>query len=201
MGSGLAALLSVAEAAEWYDDLSVGAVSIVSVDGYVPDGDLQSLLTTQVGESFSPNQVRDDLSTLYTMGEFSTIKVNLLNDSIDDVPFLHVQYEIKVAPRLEDITILSESRKLSKTIEVSFHFQKGQVFHPTVEMWKLRRHLVNKLEALGYIGVDFDLDHTISEGQNVRLTIDVQQAIPNLYDSNRYCGIYHLHYTGLIVSC
>ena len=84
----------------------MGAVSIISVDGYIPDGDLQSLLTTQVGEQFSPIQVRDDLSTLYTMGEFSKISVNLLNDSIDDVPFLHVQYEIQVAPILEEIEIV-----------------------------------------------------------------------------------------------
>ena len=60
-------------------------------------------------------------------------------------------------------------------------------------MWKLRTHLINKLEALGYIGVELDLVHAVSDEQKVRVTIDVQQAIPNCMTHLNYQLILQIH--------
>ena len=183
MGIGLAALLSLAEASEWYEALPVGAVSIVSTDGYIPEGDLQSLLTTQVGEPFSSTQVREDLSTLYTMGEFTAISVNLLNESFDENPFLHVQYELTIAPRLGKIEINADTRALKRLVADGIPYSLGQVFHPDVELRKLKKHVVSKLEAMGYVDVQIELAHQLIENQQVVLSVNVEQAISNVYAS------------------
>ena len=187
MGIGVSALLvlglSFAEAGDWYDGLDVGAVSIVNSDGYVPAGDLQNLLLVQVGNPFLTSDTRADLSTLYTMGEFSSISVDLLNDSIDDSPFLHVQYRIEVAPRLVEIGVQAPSRRLERVLKKLLPYSLGQVFYPDVELWKLNQYLVSRLEALGYIDVQLDIDHTTVSNQEIHLNVQLLQLIDNRYDT------------------
>ncbi len=173
MGIGLitALMLRSAEATEWYHRYDVGAVSIVNAEGFVPQGDLQSLLSVQVGEPFDPVQVRRDLSTLYTMGEFQSISVDVLNDSIDSEPFLHVRYNIAVSPRLSAVSIDADNRKVKKLLKEKLPYSLGQVFHPALELWKLEQYLKFQLEAVGYVGVDLKLDF---EERNKEIALSIQ---------------------------
>ena len=122
MGIGLITLLSFASAEEvpWYVEHEISAVSVVNDRGFVPEGDLYRLLKTRVGESFQPEVVRADLSTLYTLGSFSKIEVDLLDESIDDNPVLHVRYRIQEAPRLSDIDV-SAPTTLKQLVRQRFH--------------------------------------------------------------------------------
>lgn len=187
MGIGVSTLLvlgvSFAEAGDWYDGLDVGAVSIVNSDGYVPDGDLQNLLLVQVGNPFLTSNTRADLSTLYTMGEFASISVDLLNDSIDDSPFLHVQYRIEVAPRLVEVGVQAPSRRLERVLRKLLPYSLGQVFYPNVELWKLNQYLVSRLEALGYVDVQLDIEYTNVSNQEIQLNVQLLQLIDNRYDT------------------
>jgi outer membrane protein insertion porin family len=187
VGIGVSALLmlslSSAEAVDWYDGLDVGAVSIVNSDGYVPDGDLQNLLLVQVGKPFHTSDTRGDLSTLYTMGEFASISVDLLNNSIDDSPFLLVQYRIEVAPRLIEVDVHGPSRRLQRVLEELLPYSLGQVFYPDVELWKLNQYLVSRLEALGYIDVQLDIEHKQISNQEIHLDVQLLELIDNRYDT------------------
>ena len=185
MGIGLITLLMTASATEtpWYQGATVGAVSIVNQEGYVPEGDLQDLLSIQVGEPFTSEHVRQDLSTLYTMGEYASISVDLLNDSIDDTPFLHVRYQIDVAPRLSKVVLDVDDRTLKRTLADIVPYSLGQVFYPTVELWRLEKLLRRRLEGLGYINLNLRLDYDQLSGKQIILRIVVESATVNRYAS------------------
>ena len=69
------AVLNSAHALEepWYLSRIVDGISVVNDEGSVPQGDLHTLLATQVGEELALDKVRSDLTMLYTMGSFAKL--------------------------------------------------------------------------------------------------------------------------------
>ena len=183
MGIGLTLLLALIplvpaeEDVPWYLNHEVDSVSVVNEDGFVPQGDLHTLLATQVGEPLKLDELRADMTTLYTMGSFSEVEVDLLNESWDESSsILHVKFRLQESPLLTSTEIISPNRRLSTYIRQQLYFSNGQVFYPSIEIPRLESFLLERLAFEGWSEVQ--LSTTFDESTGF-LKIEVQQAILN----------------------
>ena len=177
MGIGLIAIAAAwadTESAIWYVDAPIIAVSIINTDGFIPDGNLQSLLKVQVGENFNVADIRSDLNTLYTLGSFSGVEVDLVNASLDDeAPTVQVIYRIKNAPKLNKIHISGISFTQKDRILDELNLSIGQVLY-IQEFPILEQRIVNFLIQEGYQSALVNISHQWTVNDDIILNIHLQ---------------------------
>ena len=151
MGIGLISLITGIAFAElpWYIGKEIAGVSIATTEGYVPSGDLHQLLKTQVGEALFVGSLRQDVKTLYTLGSFESVEVDI-RPIDEDKKLLQVNFRIQEAPRLTDIQISGLTFQLKEQVLSESKLSKGEVFFAEFELPRVEQRIHSKLQAEGW---------------------------------------------------
>lgn len=172
MGIGIISILGLALAEDttipWYLGKEVQGVSISNLQGELPDGDLQQFLRVQVGQKLFVSDIRQDISTLYTIGEFAGVEVDILNVAPEDeTPMVQIQYRVERAPQFKEVRISGANRNLQKIIVSELNLSKGQVFFPDSALDKLEKQLYVRFLEEGYKQLQIEIQSVIEDGDVV----------------------------------
>ena len=172
MGIGIISILGFAFAEEieipWYLGKEVQGVSISNLEGELPEGDFQQFLRVQVGQKLFVSDIRQDISTLYTIGEFAGVEVDIINMAPEDeAPIVQIQYRVEQAPKFKEVRISGANRNLQKIIISELNLSKGQVFFPNSALDKLEKQLYVRFLEEGYKQLQIEIQSVIEDGDVV----------------------------------
>lgn len=186
MGIGLIFLCTKVSFADipWYTGKEIAGVSIVTTEGYVPSGDLHQLLKTQVGDELFVGSLRQDIKTLYTLGSFESVEVDIVEVDPEERS-IQVNFRIQEAPRLTAIEIAGLSFQLKEQVLSETKLSKGAVFFAEFEIPQIEQRIYNKLSSEGWnkstvLITQSNIENDVSLNINVELGKERQFSMIDL---------------------
>ncbi len=185
MGIGLISLITNIALAElpWYIGKEIAGISIATTEGYVPSGDLHQLLQTQVGESLFVGSLRQDVKTLYTLGSFESVEVDIRSIDLDQ-KLIQVDFRIQEAPRLTDIQISGLNFQLKEDVLSESKLSKGEVFFAEFELPRVEKRIYARLRAEGWNEAKVHFEQKNIDNK-VYLNIDIDLGQPREFSEIR----------------
>jgi outer membrane protein insertion porin family len=180
VGTGLAIALlftlsAFATEMPWYVGKTVAQLSIESTAG--GQDDYYSLLRVDVGEPIDVGDIREDLNSLYLVGDFKAVEAHIHPIEIPNSPVqLRLVYKLSPAPRISEIKINGAPRAMRSILLESMRLSRGQVFYYDEEAYFVLNRAQSAVQSAGWPVVGFNLRQEWKDGYRYDLVLDV---VPN----------------------
>ena len=164
------------------------ASQLFADDGGLPDDDLNPLLLVHDDVLYNPQDVRQDINTLYRVGSFARVEVEIREDLQSDAqgnPIegssdgIYVIYHVYPPPRLESIQIAGD-RKISRAriLQLIGRKRGDQFFHEEADGIGARIEQYYRDSGWVRAKVTASASSTDSSGQQAVLSINIDEGEP-----------------------
>lgn len=136
MLTGLLAILTVstgwAQSLPWYVGLEVTQVSLVALEGGLPEDNLEPLLLVKQGDPLSLGEIRHDLEVLARVGQFASVEAHVApwtwmdaeSGALQDGVIL--EYRLTSPPRLQRIVVQADDRAARRLVQDAVLLSRGE---------------------------------------------------------------------------
>ncbi len=177
---------------DWWVGLPIAGVQILAGAGSLPDESLAPLLHARQGEPLNPRMIRDDLGTLFQVGEFAAVEADAtpgmtFDASGEPLEAVQVSYRVYPAPRVRRIRIAGNQAFSDRELFTAAGLTSGQVFYAELRIPQVQSRLTTWLARRGYPDATVDVTVTPTDGE-LDLTVTVTEGAPNLLEKLVFAG-------------
>ena len=182
-----------AEEPSWWIGLPIASVTVT---GPIPDDSLAPLLKSQQFELANPVHVRNDLETLFRVGEFASVEAEVqgmeAHLTTGDVPGVAITFRVSPAPRVSRVKIMGDNPHFSdRELLGAAGLGRGANFYPEVGVAVTRSRILGELARAGYPAGAVEVRHALrTRGQRIEIEIEIEVAEgePDLLDDVAFVG-------------
>lgn len=190
----LALLLGIAGAAPEDDvGLPIASVSLSAPRGGLPEDSLEALLRARQGLPFDPRLVRRDLTTLYRIGDFSSVEAHtepwfVVDESGQTLPAVTLTYRVLPAPRVGRIHVQGNDRFSTRRVLEASGLVPGQVFYPDLDGGEVQARVLEAFHTAGFVRAAVEVDPLSTGDDTYEVWIRIFEGTPNTLASMSFIG-------------
>lgn len=171
----------------------IASVTLEAPRGGLPEESLEALLRARQGLPYDPQLVRVDLTTLFRVGDFSTVEAATEPWFTTDadgalVPALNLTYRVLPAPRVTRIQVQGNDRFSTRRVLAAAGLTAGQVFYPDLDGPEVERRVLEAFRSAGFVRAAVEVD-PLADGEDAfEVWIRIFEGEPNTLESMSFIG-------------
>ena len=177
----------------WYIGLPIALATVAAAEGTLDEKDRISMLKAQTGTLLTPRLLRADIATIYRMGQYSAVEVDvqpwgLIDENGDVRAAAAVTYHTYQAPKLTKIEIQGNSRISKREIMASTLLREGDVYYPELDNPRVRKAVLEYYRDEGFPNAALEVDPVALDSYHSELWIRINEGEPDILTNIHFSG-------------
>lgn len=173
--------------------LPIASVSLQAPRGGLPEESLEALLRAEQGGLYDPQLVRQDLTTLFRVGDFSAVEAHTepwvtVDEEGFQVPAVNLVYAVYPAPRITRVHVQGHKSFGTRRILDASALVPGQVFYPDLDTAQVEARVLDWYRRQGFVGAAIELDPQPVGEDAYEVWIRVFEGRPNTLQKMTFVG-------------
>ncbi len=163
--------------------LPVSQVRIVSPDGGAPDESLDPLLRSRQGEPLTLASIRTDVTTLFRVGEFSSVEAEVdpwseLDADGQPIDTVLLTFTVRPAPRVAKVRVQGHDAVSTGTVLTAARLAVGEAFYEELDAPVVAQRVVSALADRGFPAAVVEVDPIDLGEHRLEVWIRVDEGPP-----------------------